>query len=320
MVSCTGPWAGQVLSRLDPSISGLGDRSPFNLFRATVLVTRPIVEGASLAVPGFERYQDHQEVIGKGFRNYFLTPWRDRTLLGTFYSPWDKPAGELSVSAQEVRQYLDQFNQDYPAAKLAYEDVSYTNIGLLPMAKGADRDDPQYCKSCTILDHQRVGGVQGLYTVVGVKWTTARDVAEKTTSMLGKSLEMRLPDAQTAGLRLAGPGKDGKFSRLESLFGAWAPAVSRRIEEDPRLGQPICPGSECTLAEVDYVVDQEMTARLEDLIFRRLGIGERGWPGQPVLDACAERMGRWLGWDGEEVQAQLQGVRNEYRRRGVTHG
>ena len=150
-----------------------------------VLVTRNVLNGSAVAVKGQAVYQDKHEVVSKGYRNFFVTPWQGQSLIGTWYEPYDGDPADVSVSADDVRRYVAEFNSTYPTAKLGVDEVKWVYTGLLPLAEGAAPDDPQYQKQYAILDHQSQNGTPGLVSVVGVKWTTARDVAQKTVDRVG---------------------------------------------------------------------------------------------------------------------------------------
>ena len=49
-------------------------------------------------------------------------------------------------------------------------------------------------------------------------------------------------------------------------------------------------------AEVGFAVREEMAVQLDDVIFRRTGLGTLGHPGRACLDRCATIMGGALGW------------------------
>ena len=50
-------------------------------------------------------------------------------------------------------------------------------------------------------------------------------------------------------------------------------------------------------AQVIHAVRHEMALHLEDVVFRRTGLGTLGHPGVPAITQAAELMRRELGWD-----------------------
>jgi glycerol-3-phosphate dehydrogenase len=62
--------------------------------------------------------------------------------------------------------------------------------------------------------------------------------------------------------------------------------------------------------EVDWAVQQEGAARLEDFIYRRsrTALYEPGWR-DPILEPAARRMATLLGWSDDRVQNEVRQVR-----------
>ncbi len=342
-VACTGPWTARTLNNAGLRAAGAGCaapvKEPFDTFRAVVLVTRNVLNGSAVAVKGRGAYQDRHEVVGKGYRNFFVTPWRGHSLIGTYYEPHRAGAADVSVSPEQVRGYVDEFNASYSTAKLRHDEVKWVYSGLLPLAQGAEPDDPQYQKHYAILDHESANGVPGLLSIVGVKWTTARDVAQKTVDRAGVLLGRSLPAGQTDRTPLVG-GRyrdherfvtEARATRPEAVgpavldelllsYGDGHSALLELIAEEPELGIPLTPGSPVVGATMVHAARSEMAVTLADAVFHRTPLGHLGWPGQRVLRRCAALMARVTGWSLEEQEAQVQRVCAAYRERGLEIG
>lgn len=339
-VACTGPWTANTLDAAGLRESGetcdKPVKKPFDIFRAVVLVTRNVLHGPAVAVKGRAAYQDKHEVVGKGYRNFFVTPWHDLSLIGTYYEPYNGDPADVSVSEDEVRKYVDEFNATYPTAKLGYDEVKWAYVGLLPLAEGAPPDDPQYQKHYSILDHENQNGTPGLLSVVGVKWTTARDVAQKTVDRVGDLLAQLLPKGKTADAPLVG-GTYADYEQFVAEANAKRPAtvapdtlkhlldnygdrygeLLTLIEQDATLGEPLHAGSPVTGAQVVYAAQSEMAVTLTDAVFGRTPLGFFGWPGEAVLQKCAALMAGVTGWDDAQQSEQVESVRAVYAMRGV---
>ncbi|MEM9914613.1 MAG: glycerol-3-phosphate dehydrogenase/oxidase [Planctomycetota bacterium] len=339
-VSCTGPWTAKTLKAAGLREAGATCdkpvKKPFHIFRAVVLVTRNVLNGPAVAVKGRAAFQDQHEVVGKGYRNFFVTPWHDLSLVGTYYEPYDGDPADVSISESEVRAYVDEFNATYPTAKLGYDDVKWAYVGCLPLAEGASPDDPQYQKHYSILDHENQNGTPGLLSILGVKWTTARDVAEKTVDRVGDLLGSSLPKGKTAASPLVGGGyadydrfiAEAKSNRpagvseqtLDHLIDNYGDRVGvllAVIEEDAALGEPLHVGSPVTGAQIVYAARAEMAVTLADAVFGRTPLGFFGWPGETVLRKCAALMARVTGWDQTQQDGQVEAVRAVYAKRGI---
>jgi glycerol-3-phosphate dehydrogenase len=90
--------------------------------------------------------------------------------------------------------------------------------------------------------------------------------------------------------------------------GAGAPAILELIRGNPALSEPLLPPYEVLAAEVVHAVLQEQAIRLEDVVFRRTGLGTLGHPGRPALCRCADLMGDVLGWDKSRKDEEIRKI------------
>ena len=337
VVSCTGPWSAATLA-LDGSAEcerALASRFP--LLKGTVLVTRPVVGEMAVALAGRPGYSDDAAWLAKGYRNYFVTPWRGRSLVGTFYEPYDGDPDELRLGPGDLARCVAEFGEVCPGAGLRPEDVHHAFVGLVPAEPSSRSADPQYAKRFTVIDHAAIGGTRGRVTVVGVKWTTARDVAaravERVSRILGRGPargEETASELHGGGLadperaldaaeRLAPPGvgKESLAHLLLSYGAAWSEVVAAAASRDELL-RPLAPATAQIGAEVVHAVRVESARRLCDVVFRRIGLGTTGPPPREALARAAELMAGELGWDGARVARELDDVAAAYRRVGIT--
>jgi len=85
-----------------------------------------------------------------------------------------------------------------------------------------------------------------------------------------------------------------------------------KTEADPGLKDKIAPNRPDILAEVVYAVTDEMALHLDDVIFRRTGLGTVGNPGEEALKKCADIMGGLLGWDDAVKKREIGWVVEYY--------
>jgi glycerol-3-phosphate dehydrogenase len=331
---CAGPWTGRTASMLSPDAPD-GPRR-YEVLRAVALVTRDLFHGQGLAVPSRKVFKDNKELIGKGYRNLFVTSWQGRSLVGTFYSEYQGDPDNLSVSAEEIRAFVDEFNQAYPAAGLRYRDVCFTFMGLLPKAAGTSGGEPICEKRYRLIDHAKANGVEGLVTVFGVKWTTARSVAQQAVTLAAGKLGRSAPPCRTAETLIYGaPACDpaqGAASALGNrpdwasealaahLFEAYGTRHTRVLalaDADPPLREPVSDNGPTILAQIVYAVREEMARSLLDLLFQRTDAGFFGYPGDRALARCADLLARELAWDDDRTQQEIESVRLAYRQRGL---
>jgi glycerol-3-phosphate dehydrogenase len=209
-----------------------------------------------------------------------------------------------------------------------------TYVGLRPHESGDRADDPaRLARRYRIMDHGRAGGPAGLISVIGVKYTTARDVAEKTIGpilrQLGRSSAVmprpasplpggevgRFDDWRSRLLAARPHGlADDVLEQLAANYGTGCEGVLREIERDPSLKERVAPNTSVIRAEIIYAVREEMAQTLGDVVFRRTELGTLGHPGEAALEACAEIMARELHWDPARVAQELGTVRETFGR------
>jgi len=263
VVNCAGPWSRQVATRLDRDIPQLFRPSlAFNLF-----LDRPALSRAAVAV----------EPPKSRARTYFLLPWHGRVLAGTYHAVWTTDQNDpQSALSKLVPRFLDDLNAGIPEWKLTPADVLAAHAGLLPAqaadsAHQADRE--------VLHDHGRSGGPRGLYSVSGVKYTTARHVAEKTLRMIAQCDERSLPEARDA----VRPGPMIVWPREE---------LERQLSSD----------AQAVRAHVRQLIEQEAVLHLDDLFLRRTD-----WAMDPTKAVClGEKICKVLKWPLRRRKEELE--------------
>jgi glycerol-3-phosphate dehydrogenase len=329
-LGCAGPWTGCVATQQSST------PKRYENLRAVALVTRDLFDGMGLAVPSRKAHKDSKELVSKGYRNLFVTSWCDLSLVGTFYSDYDGNPNDLAVSPDEIRGYIDEFNEAYPAAGLTYEDVRFTFMGLQPKAPGHTGGEPVAEKRYRLIDHAHGDGIDGLITVLGVKWTTARGVAEEAISLACTKLGHHATACRTADRVIFGAPKSGEsfavgramdnrptwasellIQELCLLYGTRYLEVLAIAQNEPELREPVSTDGRTIFAQIAYAVRHEMAMTLADVLFHRTGLGFQGYPGEACLQRCAEQMAKELSWDTGRIAREVEEVRKTYHRRGL---
>jgi glycerol-3-phosphate dehydrogenase len=331
VLNAAGPWVDRVLSLL-----GGEDRPPnFHFSKALNLVTRHVIDDVAVGVACKHVHRDRDAVIGKGSRFLFLVPWRGHCLIGTNHTHYKGVPDELEATEEEVQQLLDDINEGYPAAGLRREDVRLVHRGILPMVppRAGDMDGVTLEKQFQIIDHRKEG-LGGLLTVVGVKYTTARDVAEKAVDRVFDSLEKKPPRSRSAETPLYGgnierfstyledvlaespSGLDAEVCRhLVKTYGSSYREILGYIKESPKNSQTVTGDSPVLRAEIIHAVREEQALDLASVVLRRTELGSAGHPGRACLETVAEIMAGELGWDRSKIDVELGTTEEIYRRR-----
>jgi glycerol-3-phosphate dehydrogenase len=328
VVNASGPWVNQVLSL----IKGHRPSRRVRFAKAINLATRPLVDTYAVGIASRDGYRDIDAMINKGARFLFVTPWRGHSLVGTQYTHQDGGPDECEAAEKDVQSLLEHVNRAWPAAQLLREDVRFVHCGLLP-SSDMDRQTshPQLAKHYQIIDH-RPEGVDGLTSVVGVKYTTARNVAEKVVNHVFAALGQTPPKSLSAVTPLHG----GQIERFQAFsqaavrkrpcglgeeatynlvynYGSAYPEVLGYMDE-PAEGCHTPPDPLALLkAEVLHAVRDEMALKLTDVTLRRTQLGSAGHPGNEILEACAGIMSAVLGWSASQTQQELREVHDSFR-------
>lgn len=261
-----------------------------------------------------------------GARLLFLAPWREGTLMGTWYYGAKCSPDDMSISRPLVQDALRQVNAAFPSARLESSDVTTVHLGQLPArpAQGAGTE-PEPAANYAVLDGAD-HGARGLIWVQGVKYTTARDVAAKALRAAaryldkgpGPSMSHRVPlyggaIADVESFRRSRMERYGRrlttatISRLFDNYGSCMDAVIAYTDEHPELAAPV-PGTGDTIrAEVEYVLEHEAPATLSDLMLRRTDFGALAVPPAETIEFCADAMAEKCGWSdavkGENIRS-----------------
>lgn len=311
VVNTTGPWSDIVLGLLN----GPHQNRHIVLSKGIQIITRPLTLRHAIAIPS--RHKDSNALVSRGFRHYFITPWRNHSVIGTTDVIYRGDPDDFKVTEEEIQAFIDEINESYPAAGLKREDVSFAYGGLLPIGKPARRNQ--------IYDHQKINGVEGLVTAIGVKYTGARALAEKLIDLVFMKLRKRAPKALTA----VTPVKGGQIERFDDFltsetdrrrkglsaeivrhlvyhYGSEYGEILRYLNEDLDNGQRVTDTFCVIKAEILYGIREEMAQKLTDVILRRTELGTIGNPGEECLKHCAVLMATELGWDEGRTQGELE--------------
>jgi len=170
VINSTGPWCRTVIDGVG------GDRE--ELFRPSlawnVSFNRPALSDHALAV------QENTP----GSRALFVTPWKGRIFAGCGHEPWLKGPDRPMPTKDQIKFFIGELNGAIPGLDLNMSDVHRVFAGLLPTVQSGSN---VLTKREVIIDHGAEQGPQGLYSVGGIKFTTARLVAEKIWGIIGKN-------------------------------------------------------------------------------------------------------------------------------------
>ncbi|MBZ4487557.1 glycerol-3-phosphate dehydrogenase/oxidase [Microbacterium sp. cx-55] len=316
-VNAAGPWSHDLLSST-PELLPLAGPAPRVRSEGIYLVTRPLTRTMVLTVSGHGHFS--------------VAPWRGHSLIGPTETPYSGAVGDWRLTRESIERLVDAVNAgaNLPE-RLAIDDVVAAYGGLRPLSESSGDDTYRASRSSELVDHAK-GGVDGLLSAVGGKYTNSRAFAEKVVDRLGRraglgaarSVSARTPlfggDIADIGSARAAIVPDAAAASVAAdtadlllrHYGTQAREVLALMSEDPRLAERATPDGE-PLATVAYAVRQESPVHLTDVLLRRTGIGHLGDPGDRILGMAADIAAEHLGWDAGRRRTELDAARRAVR-------
>ena len=277
VINAAGPWAKELLATLNISKF---DEFDLPLTKSMNIVTRPLFGDYAVAIQS-KRQSD--SVVGSTNRLYFFTPWKDCTVTGTTHFPYNGDPDSLKTTPEEVHQFISEINEVYPQAKLTLEDVRYCYKGLTPA------EEPQTGKSSSsevirshhskIIDHSD-DNIEGFISIIGVKYTTARLIAEKCINLAFRKLGKKDPGCLTKKQPLEGSTK--ATIEVEKLD---HDGFSRFCRDQ---------------------IKNSMAIHLSDLVLRRMNLAMQGQLNLERLTFCLELMSKEFDWSSKQQLREVQ--------------
>ena len=325
VVNAAGPW----IPLLNHAIGGArAVEGVVNAYsKGAHIITRKLTREYAVALP---TRKQKQAVINRGGRHIFIIPWRGHSLIGTTYGPYKGGLDTVHATENDVDEMIADINSAVGAEVLQRDLVLHAYAGIYPLIDDVIKTNVyQGTGNYQVVDHSVTDGLQGLVSVFGAKFTTARLLAEKALDLISPRFDKVVDRCRTRNTRLmSGVIEDMQSYRAEQCaryaavlaepvinnlvtnYGTNIHRIIELIEADRTLAEELVPGMQILAAEVVHAVRYEMACHLDDVVFRRTGLGTLGNPGEEVLRRCAAIMGSELGWNqarmDEEVDLALR--------------
>ncbi len=328
VINAAGPWVDDVLLNLNGKLPN----QKFKLSTAmNLIVNRKLMDNAA-GLSGPYQYIHQDGSVYKAHRILFFVPWREYTIIGTNHLVYNGKQEDYKVTEAEIQSFLATVNQAYPGVNIKREEVTFFHGGFLPMAKqNPETGEVGLEKHYKIIDHKKDINVDGLISVVGVKYTTARDVAQKTIDLVFKKLGKDVPKCQTEATALYG-GNIERFKYfsddaitskpfglsenvMRHLIYNYGTAYDKILDYgtlDKKWMELLPDTKEVLNAEMLHGVREEMAKKLSDVVLRRTDLGTAINPGETALKESAKIMADELGWDEARMNKEIEEVRKIY--------
>lgn len=271
VVNTAGPWCRELAANFDKDYPQLFKSS----LAWNVLFNKNALSDYALAITPKRN----------GAPTYFLRPWKGMLLAGTIHESWDGVVSNPMPSMNSVNNFIDDLNRAIPKLNLKQDDILHIFSGLLPAQKQGTN---KLAVREVILDHGENGGINGLYSISGVKFTTARLVAEKTIKKVlyhsGK-----IPKRQP----LAGEFKRNIFDHIGVFDFDWCMNGSNKNWKD----------------ELKKIIKEESVIHLDDLILRRTSLGDNPNQALEVAPSICEL----FDWDKMKCEREVERLKRYYQ-------
>jgi glycerol-3-phosphate dehydrogenase len=264
VINAAGPWADRV--------RGLASRR-----HGLVPAIRP-TRGSHVVVPALTR--DHALLLFAADRRvFFVVPWGTRSLVGTTDDDFAGDPGDVAPAAADLRLLRGEIERRWPGHG---GPVARAFAGLRPLLA---RGRPGLSLPWRNTREARLLDEDGILSVVGGKYTTARRLAERAVdhavARLGAAARVRSCDTATAAL----PARPWE--------GAATPLAA-----EPGIDE----------ATVRHAVEHEFARGAGDVIWRRSPL----WLDRAAARAAAPRVAAWmaplLGWSDATRAAEESAV------------
>ena len=317
-VNATGPWSDIVLGLLE-------SRPPPRVVRRSKgiqIVAPPLTRGTAVALPS--RHRDPAALFSRGTRHYFITPWRGVSLIGTTDTVYEGDPDHFRITRDDIREFVTEVGQILPSAKLDPDSIPFAFGGLRPITEKNIEAATTTARKYEINDHRKDPDRGNLITVIGVKYTTCRLLAEKVINLVFRKMNRRGPLSRTARTPLVGGEIDdwqrfvsdmeerwagrlpsGAIRHMAHCYGTRAREVAGLAQENGDLAQLVPGSDEVIAAQVVHAVRAESAVRLADVVMRRTDLGSKGHPGRAALEFTARLMARELGWSDARLRHEI---------------
>jgi len=261
-------------------------------------------------------------------RYLFMVPWRERALFGTWEAGRVSDACDTAVSDSEVAAFVGELNHAFPALDLTFADITLVHRGVVPAAVRRGRAGLEGHDQ--IRDHA-AEGTEGLVSVAGTKYTTARAVAERVTDLLMQKLQRAPVTCRTATTLLPGGGTrdvglaiaearreydeglpTDTIPHLIAAYGSQYGDVLNLTTARPELKARVARNSPVIGAELVLAARSEMAVTLADAMIRRTPVGALGYPGDDAVSRGADLVGAEHRWSEDRKRAEIAAMKSFY--------
>lgn len=193
IIVSAGAWTNKIvetIARSEPELSKAYDNNfesshKENFSKGVQVVLPEISSKYGLAIESSQ--EDEAAVVSRGGRSFFLVPWKGKSLLGTGDYNFKGDPENLTIEESEVDSLIEETQKMYKDTKINKENVelNFGGVRTVPKQKRYESGDViEVSRRDEIENYEKTLGIKNLTTVVGVKYTTARKLAQSAISFI----------------------------------------------------------------------------------------------------------------------------------------
>ena len=303
VVNAAGPWVDSVLELCPAPMQRLMGGT----------------KGSHIVVgqfPGAPEDAIYVEAAADG-RPVFIVPWNGQYLVGTTDIRVTGNPSESRASDDEIDYLLAEVNRVFPEASLGKTDIHFAYAGVRPLPYKEKGPESAITRKHIIKQHG--GQWSALFSIIGGKLTTYRNLAEQVVDRLERHLDLALKacdtresplpgavdrdDASSLIARFANLSAGGR-DRLETIYGGRVRRLASLAATEPALNRCLDASGTVLAAEVVFAIREEFARTLTDIVHRRLMTGLAERIDTELVASIADLAARELNWSAQDRASQ----------------
>jgi glycerol-3-phosphate dehydrogenase len=216
---------------------------------------------------------------------FYCIPQGDLHYIGPTETVYDGDPDTICCNEDDLIFLLEESRELFPGFNLGREDVIRTWAGVRPLT--FDKDFPKGKRSRELHDLS-TAGLSGVFAMTSAPIMTHRDAAREVVSKLKEKI-----------------APSGAPKQIECQ-----PHLPKENSTSPYLLQS---KKACHLADVRTAVREEHSRHMDDVLYRRIGIGWRHFFTEDELAPIAEVMAEELNWTPEQKAIEISKFQEEVK-------
>ncbi|MDP9026484.1 MAG: glycerol-3-phosphate dehydrogenase/oxidase [Actinomycetota bacterium] len=312
IVNTTGPWTDLTNDDLGVETRYMGGTKGSHI----VLDHPELLE----AMKGRELFFENDDG-----RIVLIYPLKGRVMVGTTDIEAD-PREPVVCTEEEVDYFFELVHHVLPQIQLDRAQIVYRFSGIRPLPRHDD-ETPGFVSRDYRIEPAELADGGLLLSLVGGKWTTFRALGEHMANLVLERLGAAHPVStetlaigggagfpRTAEDRLswvtAHASKVGA-ARAEVLLERYGTTAAAIIDSFGDADAPLAHLDGYTTDEIRYLVREEQTVGLADLVYRRTSVAFVGAVTAPLIVELAELAGEVLGWSTAKRAEQIAAITSD---------